>query len=98
MLWDDWEMQKLLFINAVYFKIHPTGGLGADIKIKIENILGQTLGECKLAWEFPWLPAKPATFTPPAFSCSQLNKVNSTSAVNFARRGREKEVKSLRYL
>lgn len=47
MLWDDWEMQKLLFINAVYFKIHPTGGLGADIKIKIENILGQTLGECK---------------------------------------------------
>lgn len=40
MLWDDWEMQKLLFINAVYFKIRPTGGLGADIKIKIENILG----------------------------------------------------------
>lgn len=51
-------MHKPLFIDFVYFKMHPTGRLGADIKTKIENILGQALGECKLAWEFPWLPAK----------------------------------------
>jgi len=62
-LWDDWEMHKPLFIDSVYFKMHPTGRLGADIKTKIENILGQALGGCKLAWEFPWLPAKSATFT-----------------------------------
>lgn len=45
-------MHKFLFINSVYFKIHPTGTLGADIKIKIENILGQALRGCKLAWDF----------------------------------------------
>lgn len=44
-------MHHFLFTNSVYFKTHPTGTLGADIKIKIENILGQPLGGCKLAWE-----------------------------------------------
>lgn len=73
MLWNDFEMHKFLFINSVYFKIHPTGTLGADIKIKIENILGQPLEGCKLAWDFPWLPAKTAAFTPAALSCSQLS-------------------------
>lgn len=81
-------MHHFLFIDSVYFKTHPTGTLGADIKIKIENILGQPLGGCKLAWEFPWLPAQPAALTPAALSV-KANKVNSTT--DFGRRGKEGE-------
>lgn len=88
-------------MNSVYFKIHPTGTLGADIKIKIENILGQALRGCKLAWDFPWLPAKPAAFTPAALSCSRLSQIKSAQPLQpvlKGRRGREKEMRSLRYL
>jgi len=101
MLWDDWEMHKFLFINSVYFKILPTGTLGADIKIKIENILGQAHRGCKLAWDFPWLPANPAAFTPAALRCSQLRQIKSAPPLQLilqGERGREKEMRSLRYL
>lgn len=94
-------MHKFLFINSVYFKIHPTGTLGADIKIKIENILGQALRGCKLAWDFPWLPAKPAAFTPAALSCSRLSQIKSApplQSILQGEKGREKEVRSPRYL
>lgn len=56
-------MHHFLFTDSVYFKTHPTGTQGADIKIKIENILGQPLGGCKLAWEL-----QPAALTPAALS------------------------------
>lgn len=93
-------MHKFLFINSVYFKMHPTGTLGADIKIKIENILGQALRGCKLAWDFPRLPAKPAAFTPAALSCSRLSQITPAPPLQSILRGEKgtgKETRSLRY-
>lgn len=94
-------MHKFLFIKSVYFKIHPTETLGANIKIKIENILGQAFRGCRLAWDFPWLPAKSAAFISAALSCSQLSQIKSApplQSILQGKRGREKEMRSLRYL